>query len=153
MAATVIGHWELSWNSPIKEAELWNMALREFGVADWWMWPVSGIRHSEHRVNLHERESFTAIMDELDQVRPDATRVFLEPRNPTFPLDSEDLHTFDHPEDVIYIFGSNHFNPTISNLRPGDLAVTIPTVRNDGVLWPHQCFVTVSYDRLVKSWQ
>ena len=43
----VAGHWELSWNAPIKEVELWNFPLRDFNVSEWYMWPVSGIKHNE----------------------------------------------------------------------------------------------------------
>jgi hypothetical protein len=145
----IAGHWELSWNTPIKEADLWNLPLRDFGVDEWWMWPVSGIRNSEPQVSFNEVETFAEILQRFS----DFTKVFVEPRSP-FPLESKDLHEFDHPEeDCVYIFGSAHFNPTVANKTDEDLAVTIPTAQNSGVLWPHQCAVTVLYDRLVKSWQ
>lgn len=150
MAAIVVGHWELSWNTPIKEAELWNLPIRDFGLTDWRMWPVSGIVHHEQAVTLTEYPNFQSILADLDDA---VTRVFVEPNSEPFVLDSVSLPDFKHPENVAYIFGSAHFNPTISNMRDQDLAVTVPTVLNDGVLWPHQCLVTIMYDRLVKSWQ
>jgi len=144
----VVGHWELSWNTPIKEAELWNLPLRDFGVKDWWMWPVTGIVHNEREVTLHERPNIQTILKE----NSDKTRVFVEPRG-HFELDSIDLPEFEHPDNAMYIFGSAHFNPTIGNKEVDDLAVTIPTLGNAGVLWPHQCLVALMYDRMVKSWQ
>ena len=147
MSVSVVGHWELSWNTPIKEAELWNLPLRDFGVEDWWMWPVSGIRHNEQKVRLSERRDLNTILDHVTN-----QRVFIEPRG-FYDLESIDLPDFTHPEDVTYIFGSAHFNPTIGSMGPDDVAVTIPTIGNAGVLWPHQCLVTILYDRMVKSWQ
>jgi hypothetical protein len=149
-AIKVAGHWELSWNAPIKEAELWNFPLRDFGIKDWFMWPVSGIKHNESRkVALHERHTFEAILEE----NQDLPHVYVEPYNPAFsdyiPID---LRKFAHPEDVLYIFGSAHFNPiTFNHAREQDCMVAVPTVGNRGVLWPHQCLVTILYDRLVKG--
>jgi len=149
MGISVAGHWELSWSAPLKESELWNFPLREFDVTEWWMWPVTGIIQREAKVNLHERRDLYEILEEAE-----GTRVFLEPRKEfqQFPSGSNvDLPDFEHPENPLYIFGSNHFNPTIAHVREGDPIVTIPTVRNDGVLWPHQCLVALLYDRMVKS--
>ena len=150
MTVTVVGHWELSWNTPIKEADLWDLPLRDFGVSDWWMWPVTGIRHGEQKVTLRERASLAEILEEVS-----GTRVFVEPRNEHFDssMTSVDLQNFSHPEDSLYIFGSAHFNPTVAHKKGDDLGVTLPTVENNGVLWPHQVLVAVLYDRLVKSWQ
>ena len=150
MAVTVVGGWELSWNSPIKEADLWELPLRDFEVSDWWMWPVSGIRNTQRAVTLSERGS---LLDVLDEVQ--GTRVFVEPRNPVFEqtMNSEWLHEFEHPEDAVYIFGTAGHNPVVQAWKPGDLIVSLETMENKGVLWPHQVLVTVLHDRLVKSWQ
>lgn len=149
----VAGHWELSWNTPIKEAELWNLMLRDFGISEWYMHPVSGIRHNERQtVNLYERPSMREILDE----NKDLTKVFFEPYNEIQqPEQGVDLRDFEHPEDVLYIFGSAHFNPVGLFKEEGDLLVQVPTVQNAGVLWPHQCLAVCLYDRLVKEgpWQ
>jgi hypothetical protein len=64
----------LSWNTPIKEAELWNLVLRDFAVKSWYMWPVSGIRHNEaERVMLHVRHTFPDIL--ADEGVKDLNRV------------------------------------------------------------------------------
>jgi hypothetical protein len=151
-----IGHWELGWNTPIKEAELWNLLLRDFGVSDWYMWPVSGIRHNEKRsVNLHEFHDLKSILDFIIQDTPETEHVYFEPYNPVqHPEQGISLENFEHPKDVVYIFGSAHFNPTMYK-RPQDHLVQIPTIHNKGVLWPHQCLAVCLYDRLIKEgpWQ
>lgn len=149
MSITVVGHWELGYSAPLTELLLWAWPLREFAVEDWRMWPVSGVRNAESRsVTLTEFENIDAALEGLS-----GTRVFVEPDNPSFPLDTVMLHKFEHPEDAIYIFGSNHFNPTVGRITDRDVALQVPTVDNRGVLWAHQVMVTVLYDRLVKSWR
>ena len=144
----VAGHWELSWNTPIKEAELWNFVLRDFEVEYWYMWPVSGIKHNEEqRVHLLERRDIKEILAENQNI----VNVYVEPENPLFPHNGINLRDFKHPENVLYIFGSAHFNPILGNKKDKDLSLTIPTIRNNGVLWPHQCLAILLYDKLVKG--
>lgn len=146
---TVVGGWELSWNTPIKEAELWNLPLRDFGVVDWRMWPVSGIRQNEQAVELTEYVDLVACLDGLG----DRPWVFIEPAMELYGIEPAELVRFEHPDDPVYVFGSAHYNPIVAGLnRDGDSVVRVPTVENAGVLWPHQVLVAVLYDRLVKSW-
>jgi hypothetical protein len=148
----VAGNWELSWNTPIKEAELWNLPLRDFGITEWFMFPVSGIKHNEHlKVSLYERNSLEEILNE----NQDIPHVYMEGYNPAFPqYVPKDLRELVHPKDVLYVFGSAHYNPVTYNfMREQDQMVMVPTIKNNSVLWPHQCLVTVFYDRLVKGWQ
>ncbi len=146
----VAGNWELSWNTPIKEAELWNFVLREFEIPKWFMWPITGIKHNEERaVELVEKKTFQDVLAENE----DVARVFVEPADHRDRYVTKDLREFQHPADVVYIFGSAHFNPMFSaKLRENDAAISVPTIQNAGVLWPHQCLLTVLYDRLVKGW-
>lgn len=145
----IAGHWELSWNTPIKEAELWNLVLRDFEIKEWFMWPVSGIRHNEQRtVNLIEKHEFKDILE----INQDLTHVYVEPDNPHYRHYGTDLREFEHPKDVLYIFGSVGFNPVIHHKKEEDLGIIIPTIQNKGVPWPHQCLMVVLYDRLVKGW-
>jgi len=147
----VAGNWELSWNTPIKEAELWNLLLHEYKISDWYMWPVSGIRLLRtHTVNLHERHTFKDILAENE----DLIHVYFEPYNPTQQKEQGiDLREFEHPKDVLYIFGSSHFNPVGGNKKDGDSLVVVPTICNGGNLWPHQCLAICFYDRLLKGWE
>lgn len=112
------------------------------------MWPVSGIRQGEREVTLHERQSLPDILDENE----DLAFVFLEPVSERLGVNPAPLQDFEHPEDVLYVFGSAHFNPVAAGLtRPGDAVVALPTLHNKGVLWPHQVLVAVLYDRMVKE--
>lgn len=143
----VVGNWELGYQAPLTELPLWNLPLRDFGVGDWWMWPISGVACNERGVSLHERASLDGILDEL----PDYPRVFIEPNSPHFKVEASDLSDFDHPEDCIYIFGGAHFNPVVARHREGESIVRIKTLHDTGVLWPHQVLVTVLHDRLAKE--
>lgn len=146
----VAGNWELSYNAPIKEAELWNFPLRGFGIPTWYMWPVSGIIHNERkRVELIELPTMKDILAETQ----DLVHVYVEQYNRAFKqYVPTDLREFKHPENVMYIFGSAHYNPvTYNTMREQDHMVAIPTKGSCGVLWPHQCFVTIMYDRILKD--
>ena len=146
----VVTHWEIGWNTPLLEADLWLLPLRDFGVTEWWSWPVTGIRSREARVTLHERHDLREILKDA----PDWRRVFFEPINPSqFKGPSVSLPEYEHAEDAIWIFGSNHFSPPMQVGREDDDYVTVPTFENSGVLWPHQVFAIAAHDRLVKSWQ
>lgn len=150
MSIAVAGRWELEWNTPIKEMDLWNLMLRDFAVKNWFMWPISGIKNSESAVSLHERENMSEVLN--DKIVKDYTRVYFEPYNPIqLPEAGEDLRFFKHPEDALYIFGSAHYNPVGSNKTEKDKVVQVPTVKNKGVLWPTQCLAICLYDRLVKE--
>jgi len=146
----IAGNWELSWNTPIKEAELWNFVLRDFEIKYWYMWPISGIRHNENNtVSLIEKHDLKSILEDNQNL----THVYVEPDNDHYRHYGTDLRDFEHPKDVLYIFGSAHFNPVIGHKRAHDLGIIIPTIQNKGVLWPHQCLLTILYDRMVKGWQ
>jgi hypothetical protein len=147
----VAGHWELDWNTPIKEVELWNLLLRDFAIEDWYMWPVSGIKHTEETwVHLHERPTFNDIL--TDTGVKGLKQVYFEPYNPVQqPEQGIDLRDLKHPQNVLYIFGSAHYNPVPGHKTNKDILVQVPTVENKGVLWPHQCLAMCLYDRLVKS--
>lgn len=147
---TVVGRWELSWNTPIKEAELWNLVLRDFAVEDWHMFPVSGIHQRERDLNLYEHHTFD---DVLEEVKDKGTLVYVEPSFPNPAPNHQSLPDFVHPDDAVYIFGSVGFNPCAMRKRDEDLALSIPTIENKGVPWPHQCLMVLLYDRMVKSWQ
>ena len=39
----IAGFWELGWNTPIKEIELWEYPLKDFNVDKFYMTPITGI--------------------------------------------------------------------------------------------------------------
>ena len=141
----VAGIWETGWNVPLSESYLWSFPLREFGVAEWAMSPVTGITHNEKwsGMNLTEYEE---ISDMVEKFSEGYTRVFIDEKG------SIPLHEFEHPEKAVYFFGKAGRTPA-EYKKEGDLSVKIITVANNGVMWPHQCLVAVLHDRLVKSWR
>lgn len=146
----IAGHWEIGYMTPIMEANFWNLILRDFEISEWYMVPVSGIRYNEQRnVNLTEFHTY----DEMFEAEKSLKRVFLEPRTKHYNPDTIWLHDFEHPEDCLYIFGSAHYNPTLSHKRDEDVVVSIKTIQDKGVLWSNQCLAVLLYDRMVKSWQ
>jgi hypothetical protein len=138
---SVLAHWEWRDMTPITEAPLWNLPLRDFGVVDWRMVPVSGIRNSERKVTLREFSTYDAALEGCT-----LQRVFLEPRSHETP-ETVWLHDFEHPKDCVYIFGSAHYNPAVMHKRTEDAVVSIKTVQDKGVLWSHQAAVIALYDR------
>lgn len=138
----VAGNWDIGWNVPIKEAESWNLMMRDFAVQDWSMFPVTGIRHNEWReVNLQEYNSLPEILSD----KKDYTHVYIEPRG------DEKLEDFIHPaENTLYVFGSSNYRPALIDRRGGDKSVYIETIQNKGLLWPYHALGIVLYDRLKK---
>lgn len=134
----VAGFWELGWNTPIKEIELWEYPLRDFGVETLYMTPITGIQSSF----VQERASLEEILEE----NKDLKIVFCDERAEASLVD------FKHPKDALYVFGKANFSPLLGLMRKGDLAVKIDTVENKGMLWPHQAASIILYDRFLK-WQ
>lgn len=143
MRIKVAGLWELSWNTPLTESWLWSFPLREFGVTDWAMSPVTGIIHNEKwsGMSLIEYNSVEEMVNEFPQ---GFTRVFVDEKG------EETLDTFKHPDNAAYFFGKAGETP-MQFKKEGDMSVRLITVNNTGVMWPHQCLVTVLHDRLMKS--
>jgi len=137
----VLAHWEWRDMVPMTEAPLWNLPLRDFGIVDWRMVPVSGIRNSERKVPLREFPTYDDALEGCE-----LRRVFMEPRSHETP-ETVWLHDFNHPRDCIYIFGSAHYNPAVMHKRQQDDVVSIKTAQNRGVLWSHQAAVITLYDR------
>lgn len=147
--STVLGMWEIGYHAPVSEQYYWSLPLRDFGITEWNMVPVSGIKNAETKVQLNEWVGYEAFFEE----HPDLKRVFLEPRTDHQNPATVWLHDFDHPEDCVYVFGSAHYNPTIAHCREGDSVVSIKSENDKGVFWADQCACIVLYDRMVKSWQ
>ena len=145
----IAGHWEIDYMVPLVESYFWSWPIRDFGLAEWLMCPVSGIKNPEKRVNLTEFPDYKTMLSSC----ADLQRVFLEPRTNHQNPDTIWLHDFEHPKDCVYVFGSNHYNPTLSNKREQDVVVSIKTVQDKGVIWANQCMLLVLYDRMIKSCQ
>ena len=132
----VAGTWELGWNTPLFEYDLWNFPLRDFGVHEWYMAPVSGI----NKKKVTEVVDIQAAID----LNPNLTPVYVDEKG------AESLKEFVHPEDVLYIFGKASYSPWVSHGMRGR-SIQIATVEDKALLWPHQCACLVLYDRMVKT--
>lgn len=134
----VAGCWELGWNTPILEFDLWHFLLAEFAVDELIMTPVSGI---DGQVT-----EFRSMQDALE-ANKGLVSVFCHEDG------EHDLDTFYHPENAIYIFGKANYSP-FNNLHKqyGGTSLKIRTNANRGTLWPHQAASIVLYDRFLK-WQ
>lgn len=136
---TIIGAWEVGYSYPLLEAEHWRYPLRDFGVTEWIMSPVTGI-------NVPELVEVNHMLPELhEQQERGRTIVFVDEKG------EADIRWYKHPEEACYVFGKASFSP----LRAyGDVlthdSIMIPTPVNSGLLWAHQAAVLTLYDREVK---
>ena len=136
----IIGVWELGWNTPIKEVELWEYPLRDFGVEKFYMTPVSGIQSS----SVTEVASMEQLLEEYRKLN--IPIVFVDEHGTT------ELKEFTHPETALYVFGKASFSPFKAYAKDKDMSVVIRTEINSGLLWPHQAAAILLYDRENK-WQ
>jgi tRNA(Leu) C34 or U34 (ribose-2'-O)-methylase TrmL len=138
MTVKVAGMWELGWNTPILEVDLWMYPLRDYGVDEFFMSPVSGIAES-YVTEVHN------IMDTIAAERDaGCTIVYVDEKG------EEDLAAFQHPENVLYVFGKASTS-LIGYKTPLDRSVRITTPNNLATLWPHQAAVLVLHDRVNKG--
>lgn len=144
MSVKVAGLWELSWNTPLVESWLWSFVLREFGVKEWAMHPVTGIMHTDAWSGDLILTEYNNIGEMIEEFSGDFVRVFIDEKGAT------PLSEFEHPENAVYFFGKAGQTP-LYRKRPEDSSVKLMTAINTGTLWPHQCLVTVLHDRLVKN--
>lgn len=130
----VAGLWELGHNVPISEAPLWSLPLRDFAVDEWHMYPVTGINNSR----ITEWDDIEKMITSL---RSRLNMVFVSEQA------EQELHGFIHPKDACYVFGRANYSPFLSLMKPMDNSVRIKTVKDSGLLWPHQALVTVLWHR------
>lgn len=138
----IASFWELSWNAPIKEMQLWEFPMKEFQVDSLHMLPFTGLERSNSY--LTEYENFA----DLIAANSDSTVVFVDEGA------TEGLSTFVHPENVLYVFGRTGFSPlTVYENFDGEehFSVSIETPQNTGLLWSHQAATMVLYDRMLKQ--
>lgn len=138
MAVKIVGHWERAWRSPIEEFEMWTHPLKEFGIDDFYMCPITGIDKSR----CLER----ATIDDVFSENPELTRVFVDENATTT------LPDFVHPTNAIYVIGKTSYSPYLTHFREGtDMAVKIPSQNPMGGFWGEQAAISVLYDRFVKG--
>lgn len=130
----VVGLWELGWNTPIMEYELWVHLLKDFGVDEWVMSPVSGIN----------KPNITEVPDIMEFINDEVSVVFVEEEGET------DLADFIHPTNATYVLGKSGFSAWKSLGKKG-ISVRISTPTRMGGLWAHQAIAIVLYDRVMKN--
>jgi hypothetical protein len=132
----ILGNWELGWNAPYTEYDLWEFPLREFEVYELMMVPITGVNRKvtefssyEEALNAPENENLTTVVcDERGQT---------------------DLRDFIHPKDALYIFGKANYSPLINIQATHSLKISTP--QNKGMMWPHQAACIILYDRYLKN--
>ena len=134
MAVAIAGLWELGWTTPIMEADIWRFLLRDFAVDAWIMSPISGIAAGDVR-------EFPDIESVLDELRGYYVPVFVDEEA------DDELATFEHPENALYIFGKANGSPFRESRTAIDRAVKIRTPAGAGLLWPHHAAAIVLYHR------
>jgi hypothetical protein len=145
MSVKVAGAWETGWVSPKEEYELWQHPLREYGVGEICMSPVSGIMAGTSQTLLVEKQQTETFI--VDARAAGMIIVFIDEAAET------ELPDFVHPENVLYVLGKTSMSPYVLFYKPelGDLAVKIPTAQNTGGLWAHQAATMVLHDRFLKA--
>lgn len=144
MTVSVAFVWELEWNSPIKEADLWVYPLRDFAIDEIYATPITGLRTKY----IKECESLRKIID----LNRDKQVVWCHQT-------AEELLTeFAHPKDALYIFEQSSFNlinPKVCQFhqlrRENDLSVCIETPKNSGLIWGSQAASIILHDRFIRN--
>jgi tRNA(Leu) C34 or U34 (ribose-2'-O)-methylase TrmL len=131
----VAGVWEAGWNTPIKEFELWHFPLKDFGVDEFAMTPVSGIRLNNKVQEFHS-------VEEIIQHYGLPVILCTEYGEST-------LEEFKHPKDALYLFNRTSGGVIVEH---PDYTLRIETKLNKGMLWGHQAASIILYDRF-KKWQ
>jgi hypothetical protein len=134
------GTWDFGWNTPIKEIDLWQYQLMDYGFDNFIMTPVSGISNPF----VTEYSDLEVVLAEYRNLQYQI--VFVDENG------TDTLSDFVHPVDnALYIFGRAGFSPYVSYNQPGDKSLKITTKMNNGLLWPHQALTLICADRLAKG--
>lgn len=140
MSVKIVGFWERGWDTPWQEFNWWIHPIKEFGVTEFYMNPVTGL----DKAAVNEFSDLSNIIAQADL--EGATCVYLDEA-----ADVE-LPDFVHPTNAVYIVGRTSYSPYATSYRAGtDLAVKIPSITNSGGFWGHQAATMVLYDRYLKG--
>lgn len=138
MTCKVVFMWELGWNTPIKEADLWMTVDNEFEIDQVYAVPISGI----HSGIIKERKELSDVIKE----NPDHTIVWCHEKG------AAKLKDFTHPENALYIFGKTNYSPFLNMAKDNEISLQIETPAENGMMWSHQAGGIILYDRFMK-WQ
>lgn len=130
----VAGVWEEGWNTPIKEFDLWYYACKVFGVDEFAMTPVSGIRLNNKVKEFHSVD---------DMIQHYGLPVIVCDENGKTPLKE-----FEHPKDALYLFNRISGGDFTGK---SDISLRIETKLKQALLWGHQAASIILYDKLMKD--
>jgi len=140
---SIAGVWEHGWNVPIIEVNQWQMLLREFGIKEFLMTPISGVKSKWISLIEFENEN------DLLKYEKDKIKIFVDDRG------EAELSTFLHPKNALYIFGRSGMD-IFSHKKKEDLSLRINTPKNTALLFGVEACAIVLYDRFIKGetlWQ
>lgn len=124
----------------------WKFLVRGFELDAIYISPVTGFVEG-HRTSADRRDHVIEVDDIMEAVEenPELVPVLVDECSPNL------LQTFEHPSDVIYLFGR-----TGLSFFGGWTGVSVgiePPGALSSYLQPDQAAAIVLYDRMVKSWQ
>jgi len=118
----------------------WRLIFSNFSITDRYLLSPGIVPEQAQRLFKAQ------VIDGLDELPEGRPRVVLSPHNSKVPGVVNLCH-FEHPEDAIYVFGSNNHAPH-EGLRDNDLTVHIPVV---GEMMNHHAAACVLWDRHLKG--
>lgn len=129
----ILGCWENGWNYPLLEFDLYSFPAIEYGVDELIMTPISGIdkKVTEFRT-----------IEQAIKANRDLEIVFIDENG------EQELDDFEHPENVMYVFGRASYAPMLNNLQYK--SVRIKTPAGKGRLWGHQAMTLILDNRFKK---
>lgn len=150
MAVKVVGYWDAWFQSRENEYDVcWRFMLKHFGVDQIIMLPRLGIREN---LPLDYTDTDMIEMNTIHEAlaaNPELTPIMVDERATT------PIQEFQHPENVLYIFGRTGKNPMDEFTPWTGQSVVIPGVpqyMGDPLLHPHQACSIILYDRMNKLW-
>lgn len=128
--------WEIGWNTPEKEYDLWKFPMREFGVDKLAFTPVSAIN-----TDIDEFTSFPAMVEHYNL-----------PVVICSDIGGIDIRDYKHPKDALYLLQRTS-GGDLRGMFPKADVITIATPLEKGMMWGHQAASIIMYDRYLKVWQ
>ena len=124
----------------------WKFLVRGFNLDGIYMAPITGFVE-EHRTSTDLRDHVIEVQDVMKAVEanPNLVPVLVDECSPN------NLQAFEHPQDVIYIFGRTGMS-FFGGWKGKSVSIESPD-KLTSYLQPDQAAALVLYNRMVKSWQ
>lgn len=148
MTVKIAAYWDVWFQHRENEYDIcWRFMVKHFGVNEIIMLPNM---NATEKIVLDYTEVPLVEMNNIHEVlavNPDLTPIMVDERGTT------SLQEFQHPENVLYIFGRTGYNP-MDQFSPwtGQSVVipSIPQYMGDALLHPNQAAAIILYDRMNK---